>query len=652
MSQYNPGDGASRTLSARRILDAIGAPFQTTTTLEDAVQYPVIITGSRILQTSFNPVQQNLIKQYVNNGGVLITSCLRDTMLYEMCGINTMNTYNKYYRMTFDTTAAPIFDWIQDSMEITVSLGKSSLGNIFYTQYYGLNTATALAHYEDGKNAIVQNNHGAGTTYLFGPDFRDIIYRNQIDFDYSAERSYSNGFEPTTDVFFMLIRNIIRKHIPHTVFKHTVPGKATSVLMITHDVDSRTAMDTMQVFSDYEKQQGINAMYNITTHYFHDTWMTNFYIGSWSKVHALIEDGHTLASHSVGHFPDFDNETLFPFGVMGNTPGNYNPAYTGGMTTGGTVLGELEVSKFLLENDHSVPIKSFRAGHLCYNDKLILGLDTLGYEFNTTFSANNILTAYPFYGIRERTYNGIETNVLEIPMTISDVFSDISASNYLSKVDIWTDVTMRYNSNHSPINLLIHPNRNYKLLAEIEYLNRLPASIPAVNMEDYGRFWRKRDSLAYHTILNNNQLEVHVDNESLTEDQSFVLDFAGLDTVLFFDNNGLPLSMDWMAWDYGTRLYFHASSTADVENNAKPQLAIQLYPNPSNDKLNVFIPKAGSNIQLEMYSIAGKKVFEHTFQTEQIELLLNQLNIEHGVYLLRVQTNQGVQSVKFVYTKP
>jgi hypothetical protein len=189
-------------------------------------------------------------------------------------------------------------------------------------------------------------------------------------------------------------------------------------------------------------------------------------------------------------------------------------------------------------------------------------------------------------------------------------------------------------------------------LAEIEYLNRLPASIPAVNMEDYGRFWRKRDSLAYHTILNNNQLEVHVDNESLTEDQSFVLDFAGLDTVLFFDNNGLPLSMDWMAWDYGTRLYFHASSTADVENNAKPQLAIQLYPNPSNDKLNVFIPKAGSNIQLEMYSIAGKKVFEHTFQTEQIELLLNQLNIEHGVYLLRVQTNQGVQSVKFVYTKP
>lgn len=648
MSLYNPTAGASRNLSAIRTMRMIGAPYDVTTSLEDALNYPIILTGSRIEQSSFSSTQQVLLKNYVNNGGVLITSCLRDTTLYAMCGISTMNTFDKYFKITFDTLAAPLFNWIDDSMEVTISLGNPSNTSSFYTQYYGLSTALPLAKYDDGKNAIVKNNYGNGTTYLFGPDFRDIIYRNQIDFDASAQRAYSNGFEPTTDVIFMLIRNIIRKHLPNTVFKHTIPGTSVSTLMITHDVDSRTAMDTMQPFSDYERMNGINAMYNITTHYFHDTWMTNFYIGSWSKVHTLIQDGHTISSHSVGHFPDFDNETLFPFGTIGNTPGNYAPYYSGGVTTGGTVLGELEVSKFLLENDHSVPIKSFRAGHLAYNDKLILGLDSLGYEFNSTFSANNVLTSYPYYGVLERTYNGIESSVLEIPMTISDVFNDISENNYLSKVDIWTDVTYRYAKNHSPITLLIHPNRNYKLLAEIEYLNRLPASTSITNMEEYGRFWRKRDSLNFYTEINGSALSVHFNNEELRFDQSFIVDFAGLDTLYFYDKDGLSVRFDWIPWDYGTRLYYQIDPNLTVTENQQKFQKILIYPNPTTDIIALRLPHDFSNSTIEIFNQQGLLVFSKCALEGELDLSLNSMHLKSGVYFVRAANKSKVLTEKII----
>src|SRR5690606_8110482 len=157
---------------------------------------------------------------------------------------------------------------------------------------------------------------------------------------------------------------------------------------------------------------------------------------------------HVLGSHSVGHFPDFADETLFPLGNLGNDADNYTPYYSSGSTSGGSVLGELEVSKNLLENDHNVEIRSFRPGHLAYNDSLALALEMLDYQFSSSVSATSVLTSFPFYAVKVRTFDGVESSVLEIPMTISDVFDDISAENYSEKVDIWLDATLKYNSNH------------------------------------------------------------------------------------------------------------------------------------------------------------------------------------------------------------
>ena len=54
------------------------------------------------------------------------------------------------------------------------------------------------------------------------------------------------------------------------------------------------------------------------------------------------------------------------------------------------------VSKKLLESNFGVQIKTFRAGYLCFNDKIINALDTTGYTNSTTLSAADILTNFPF----------------------------------------------------------------------------------------------------------------------------------------------------------------------------------------------------------------------------------------------------------------
>jgi len=65
------------------------------------------------------------------------------------------------------------------------------------------------------------------------------------------------------------------------------------------------------------------------------------------------------------------------------------------------VLGETEVSKLLLEQDFGTMCRSFRAGFLDFNPKLINALDTLGYAFNSTFSANDVLTDFPYLSVKK-----------------------------------------------------------------------------------------------------------------------------------------------------------------------------------------------------------------------------------------------------------
>lgn len=615
-----------------RLCDVAGLSYDTTSSLSSALNYPVVLFATRVQATTFNSSEKQQIKDYTSNGGVLIISSLRDEDLFDVAGVSSATSANTNFKLTWDIDAIPeVFHLIDDSLEKTISLGRETNGSTFFSRHYTLNGATALGRYQNDSIAALFHDYGNGRCYVFGPDFREMIYRNMIDADMSAHRTYSNGFEPTSDVLCFWIRNIVRKHIPHTIYKYTIPHNAKSVVFATHDIDSRTAMDTMQHFSDYELAHGIPGHYNVTTRYFNDALMSNFYIGTASLITDIINDGHRIASHSVGHFPDYADADLFPYGTLGNTFADYHPEHFGGATSGGTVLGELEVSKGLLELDHNIHIKSFRAGHLAYPDSLGMGLLETGYQFNSTHSANNILTSYPYYIPYKQSFTTPITNVLELPMTISDVFASdpINEENFDDKVDIWIEATKKYTDNHSPINLLIHPNRGYKLTAQMNYFDNLPTGCIPFDFEEYGNYWRKRDSLKFYSSISNDTMYVFFENDSWADNQSFVIDDNGLDIVRFFDFQSNEITFNSQSWDFNQTLYYYGAPINTVEEiSLDPEISV--YPVPSNNV--VYLNSSEKHESFELFDTYGRLV--HRIDTYQPSIVLNKntLQLKNGLY--------------------
>ncbi len=253
---------------------------------------------------------------------------MQASTLFNLCGVSSVTSSDsrKYFNST--TTSLPwLFDRISESDETSIRFLGTSSGALCTSRSYTLNGGTSLAQYEDGKHAFVYKATGQGHVYTFGIDLRDVVLRFQIDDDGNAQESYSNSFEPGSDVFMMLVQNIIRHHIANTVRLHTSPNCSSSTVMITHDYDSRTCQDTSKFFVDMEYARDIRTSYNITTSYYSNGWISGFYNTSHAAIQYILDHGHILGSHSVGHFPDFETSSRFPLGARGLTPSTYNPTY-------------------------------------------------------------------------------------------------------------------------------------------------------------------------------------------------------------------------------------------------------------------------------------------------------------------------------------
>lgn len=607
--------------SAEHLLKVAGIPYIKTSSVYTAIGYGMILTSSRLQSSTLAPAERDSLYSYVSSGGILFAPIVTDTALFTLFGISAEQSATNRYTLRFDTVAAGSeCRWLNDTAEVKISLGRTTYASIFTTRAYTLQGAQAVGIYEDSSAALTRNSFGSGKAYALGYSLKNAIQLNLLNKDYDAQRIYSNGFEPGTDAIILFVKGIYTTHTAYSAWLHTSPYNTRSSLMITHDVDATTAYDTMGYYADYEYGMGISATYLITTHYINDTWLGDFYnAGSLPQVQYLLSKGHKLASHSVGHFPDFDDELVFPLGSAGNTSASYQPFYpNNGPTAGGSVYGEAEVSKGLLDNDFGVNVRSFRAGYLAYNDLLINALDSLGYVYNSTSAAGDHLTNFPFRGRYDRHSNGmLSNNIWEIPLTISDVFSSnpITSANYPQKVAIWADVVQRTQDNYAPCILLIHPNRMYKLTAEADLINQLPANTFLCDLETYGDYWRARDSVRFTTQLLTDTLLITVPAALLPLNPmlSFIVDNGqSLSLIEAQDDQGNPLAVIQAPFNSNDIiLYFTTppilSSTAAPEPNAPFSAAC--FPNPSGDHISIsFTCTQDEQMMIGLTDLSGKQV--------------------------------------------
>ncbi len=82
--------------------------------------------------------------------------------------------------------------------------------------------------------------------------------------------------------------------------------------------------------------------------------------------------------------------------------------------------------------------------------------------------------------------------------------------------------------------------------------------------------------------------------------------------------------------------------------NYKPPVDLFVFPNPSSDELKIQYSE-GQSYDVMLYDLSGKLIFEQKAVYSQLQLDLTALKLSHGVYLLKIQSPQGIRTQMIQY---
>ncbi len=645
-------------------LTVAGLPYDLFYSFSDAKINSIVIIPSTIESGYFNDLAIDSMKNFVTNGGVIIFTQVKDLKLNSLIGVSSYSYSTNRKKILGNLSLLNDESYLLDRQEeVDLQLTDSSLVSGIATRGYQISTGVSLAQFDDQSKAIVKNQYGSGFTYLFGLNWNDYILRNQVGKDFKAARYYSNGFEIGSDFFYFLLRGIYEKYVPFAVTKHTSVSNSNSLLVITHDVDATSAIaDIMTDFSSYEYENNIRATYFVTTHYNHDSIAKDFWTGYADQITSVKNKGHEIASHSVSHVPDFDNSSIVQLGDCNSVEhANYYPFYDGTKSNDVTVCGEVSVSKQLLKEAVDVEVKSFRAGYLAYNKNLLEGLESMNYQYNSSNSANNILTSFPYQGHLTLSMSSPISSILEIPNTISDVFMEnrISEDNYMEKVAVWKSVQERNASNHAPTVLLIHPNRSWKVIAEQSFIRGLSTNTAIIPFEEYGAYWKDRQNTDFdfkQTPDSNLTIKVNLPGNEINKKLSFIVkNGMMLKEIQVVDSNQIALPFIQTKIHENDKLisfskanYNHTIFTYDETSKL---INLQVYPNPSTTNFNFkFSLINDAEISITIFDELGNRV-EDT-PKKHYELGNYQINnsnkFESGMYFYKLSVDDKLYYGKLI----
>jgi peptidoglycan/xylan/chitin deacetylase (PgdA/CDA1 family) len=446
--------------------------------------YPTI--SGRAL--SFDALQA--LAKFPDTGGTLIGVDVEGGGINGVFGFSKVDSGRTRHQILFDKThpLAKIFD---DPREQIIQIsdpksGESGLGSDGY-----IDAKEVIARFDDGTAAITSNRVGTGHTYAFGIDLGFFLSTGYNNREQGVSRSYVNEYEPTLDVLLRLLLDMYREGEATAVTLDTVPqGKALATL-ITHDIDYGISLTNSAAYADFETSAGIHATYFIQTKYVRD-WNDEIFYNdaAASPLRHLRELGMEIASHSVAHSAVFNH---VPLGSGDERYPKYQPFVRDKThTENATVLGELRVSRFLLENflpDYK--IESFRPGHLRNPYTLPQALAAAGYRYSSSVTANNSLTHLPFrlnYG-REIF---AESSIYEFPVSIEDEEKPILGDRVPQALALAEHLS-HYGG---LLVVLIHPNiTDHKLKFEKQLVAALQQNSWFGTMREFGEFWKARDNV-------------------------------------------------------------------------------------------------------------------------------------------------------------
>jgi len=522
----NPVSSKLEFLGLQRIFEIQGIPYRVINQTDELSSFPTIFTAGSMMDTNLDPNMSNALYNYVEGGGVLISAEKIGKQLYPLFGISHAIPSRKRYRLSFSGTD-PALRYINRPQEQTISLGNGEAhfyDKVIWTHGYQLSAeANPLAVFDDKTVGFSTLRYGRGKAYLMGMSYTDMILIPQIGNDFEAQRQYVNSFEPSSDVIMLILRAIYEANTRPYVYLSPIPHAKPTALIITHDVDAQTSFVDSLKYADLERQYGVTSTFFETTKTFVDEMDIDYYNIEANKnaIRTLKREGWDIGSHTVSHARNFAD---IPEGSLDESLENYQPEKNK------TVYGELKVSKELLDRD--IPGQrtiSFRAGDLAFPRGLIRMLEDSGYLYDSTFSANDVLTAFPFFAFKDRLLGSDVSSIIEIPVTLDDALEFLTESTLNQAVTKWKEVATANMENSGITVLLVHPSdtreKNYKLVAQeqlMKYMLHLDSWMG--DLTAFGDFLRSRHQVDFSVFRDQkDQLIIQVNSSHLDPMIGFIV---------------------------------------------------------------------------------------------------------------------------------
>lgn len=488
-------DTTSAWLGLARGLATIGVPFTITTDWHKAMTHKVVWVYPRISGAVLSEEALRAVGALPRMGGTLIASEILGGGLEEVFGFDRVLPSRKREELRFSASASKHFG-LTDDFDKTIRIGATaataaqasfSLGSYGYRPTSGESFGT----FEDGTAGLLHRRVGAGHAYAFGVDLGALL---RLGYDNREEgrfaRSYANGYEPTLDVLLRIARAIYTEGEPDAITIGTVPdGRALSVIL-THDIDFAKDWPNAMTYARFEKSKGIRGTYFVQTKYLRDYNDEIFFDSTANRyVDSLSSMGMEIGSHTVAHSRQFAS---MPMGDGAETYPSYQPFVQDKLhTLDATVLGEIRVSKFLLEHATGIPIVSFRPGYLSDPFGLPEALEATSYRYSSSATANNSLTHLPFRLSYNRSSEG-ESSIFEFPVTVEDE----AQPPMNERLDAALALAKRIATYGGVYVLLTHPNVTAeKLEFERQLVSELSGRAWFGSLDQFGSWWAARDAI-------------------------------------------------------------------------------------------------------------------------------------------------------------
>ncbi len=483
-------DTDSSWLGIRHALDTIGVPYLITTDVSQAVKHQVVLAYPMISGALLKSEELDLLRSHVTGGGCLIATQVVGGGMQDLFGFKKVTEQREHFEVKFNSNH-PLTQWLEHPMEQTVRIGNPKRPETWIgTQVYH-EAEEVIATFQDGRAAwVCKAQEGGGIAHAIGFDLGFWILKCQNDRDEEASRSYVNDYTPSMDVWLRMLRHIYLEREPLAVTMDTVPDGKDLAVVVSHDVDFARSMDNLSAYRDLAIKQGVPATYFIQAKYYRDYYDSGFINdGTFQMLKDLDAAGMEIGSHSVSHTSLFaslkmgDGKERFP---------DYQPrVIAADDTRGATILGELRVSRFLLEEIVDTKVRSFRPGFLAFPQQLPQALAATGYCYSSSVTAGNVMTHLPYRMNYNREYEA-SVDVFEFPVSIED--------EKLPKMDERVEEAMqlaeqlaKYGGSYV---ILSHPDVQDHKLGFLELIiPRLKPFSWFGTIGSYGDWWVARDRL-------------------------------------------------------------------------------------------------------------------------------------------------------------